>query len=148
MSRVLRGSTAELPPAKYRSLDRKQSRSPRLNVSSSAAASPTSSQQSTPVRTLHAAAGGRSGGGGSTGSLPRNVGGKMPLCGKVAGYRQPPLGPFGLDHGGGQHHNGQDHHHHHHHNQHNNHLNHHRLSNAGSGLSSRSRGSDPQGNIC
>ena len=140
MSRVLRGSTAELPPAKYRSLDRKQSRSPRL--ASSAAASPTSSQQSTPVRTLHSAVGGRSGGG-STGSLPRNAG-KMPLCGKVAGYRQPaavnPF-PFGMEQPAVGHHNGgQDHHHNHH-----NHLNHHRLSNAGSGLSSRSRGSDPQG---
>jgi hypothetical protein len=53
-----------------------------------------------------------------------------------------------LDHGGGQHHhNGQDHHHHHHNHQNSlqSHLNHHRLSNAGSGLSSRSRGSDPQG---
>jgi hypothetical protein len=54
-----------------------------------------------------------------------------------------------LDHGGGQHHhNGQDHHHHHNHqNSLQSHLNHHRLSNAGSGLSSRSRGSDPQGKI-
>jgi len=143
MSRVLRGSTAELPPAKYRSLDRKQARSPRLAVSP-AAASPTSSQQSTPVRTLH----GRSGSG-STGSLPRNNNtGKMPLCGKVAGYRQPaalggtsaaasfghevPVGGGGLEL---HHHNSHQQHHHHHH----------RLSNAGSGLSYRSsRGSDPQ----
>ncbi len=147
MSRVLRGSTAELPPAKYRSLDRKQgARSPRLlPVSSSpAASSPTSSQQSTPVRTLH----GRSGSG-STGSLPRNNTGKMPLCGKVAGYRQPAtLGggtsaaaSFGheVSVGGGA----IEFHHHNSHQQHQHH--HHRLSNAGSGLSYRSsRGSDPQ----
>ena len=92
MSRVLKGSSAELPPAKYRSLDRASQRSP-LVLS---CRSPSSSQHSTPVKTLALAATCKSPQ--STGSLPRNPRGKMPLYGRVAGYRQPagpdlPLNP-------------------------------------------------------
>ena len=83
MSRVLRGSSAELPP-KYRSLERRQGggRSPGRRSSGS----PSSSQQGTPVRSLSLVNSSRQ----STGSLPRSPKGKMPLYGKVAGYRQPP----------------------------------------------------------
>ena len=81
MSRVLKGSSAELPPAKYRSLDRKCQRSP-LQVS---CRSPSSSQHSTPVKTLSLTCKSPV----SSGSLPRAPRGKMPLHGKVAGYRQP-----------------------------------------------------------
>ena len=83
MSRVLKGSSAELPPAKYRSLDRKSQRSPLLL----SCRSPSSSQHSTPIKTLSLAASCKSPQ--STGSLPRNPRGKMPLYGRVAGYRQP-----------------------------------------------------------
>ena len=86
MSRVLKGSSAELPPAKYRSLDRKCQRSPLLM----SCRSPSSSQHSTPVKTLSLASCKSPQ---STGSLPRNPRGKMPLFGKVAGYRQPPGTP-------------------------------------------------------
>ena len=82
MSRVLKGSSAELPPAKYRSLDRKSQRSPLLPVLT--CRSPSSSQHSTPVKTLSLCKSPQ-----STGSLPRNPRGKMPLYGRVAGYRQP-----------------------------------------------------------
>ena len=90
MSRVLRGSTAELPPSKYRSLDRKGSCSPRYSLSSQ---SPPSSHTSTPVRAPSTRSGGSgllSPGGKRYSSLPRNPQGKMPLYGKVAGYKQPP----------------------------------------------------------
>ena len=92
MSRVLKGSSAELPPAKYRSLDRASQRSPLVM----SCRSPSSSQHSTPVKTLALAATCKSPQ--STGSLPRNPRGKMPLYGRVAGYRQPagpdlPLNP-------------------------------------------------------
>ena len=80
MSRVLKGSSAELPPAKYRSLDRKSQRSPLLM----SCRSPSSSQHSTPIKTLSLCKSPV-----STGSLPRAPRGKMPLHGKVAGYRQP-----------------------------------------------------------
>ena len=104
MSRVLRGSSAELPPTKYRSLDRKISAgcgggggtnpsSPRYSSISSA--SPPSSllstplPPSTPVRSGSRNSALMSPGGRRCGSLPRNPRGKMPLYGKVAGYKQP-----------------------------------------------------------
>ena len=113
MSRVLKGSSAELPPARYRSLDRKSPRSP-MSPMIQNARSPVSSQHSTPVKTLSGL--GKSNNS-NTGSLPRNPRGKMPLFGKVAGYRQPPSGPGTPEHGPG----------------------HNRLSVSGSGISGRSR---------
>ena len=96
MSRVLKGSTAELPPTKYRSLDRKSQRSPMsgpLLATGGCVRSPSSSQHSTPVKTV---SGVRSPS--NTGSLPRSTRpGKMPLFGKVAGYRQPPGHETGLN---------------------------------------------------
>ena len=112
MSRVLKGSSAELPPARYRSLDRKSPRSP-ISPMVHSARSPVSSQHSTPVKTLSGLGKPPS----NTGSLPRNPRGKMPLFGKVAGYRQPPTGPGTPEHGPG----------------------HNRLSVSGSGISGRSR---------
>ena len=73
-AKVLKGSTAELPASKYRSLDRKQGSRQGSSCS----------QQSTPVRSLARSPLN------STSSLPRSPKGKMPLFGKVAGYRQPP----------------------------------------------------------
>ena len=83
MSKVLKGSSAELPPTKYRSLDRKSQRSP-MSPMMHTSRSPNSSQHSTPIKTLSLAKSPS-----NTGSLPRNPKGKMPLFGKVAGYRQP-----------------------------------------------------------
>ena len=88
MSRVLKGSSAELPPAKYRSLDRKSQRSPLLLSCRSPSSSQHSTPHSTPVKTLSLLPPSCKSPQ-STGSLPRNPRGKMPLYGRVAGYRQP-----------------------------------------------------------
>ena len=96
MSKVLKGSSAEVPPAKYRSLERKQQRSLKMQNVLFAKHSPkhsVSSQQSTPIRAISSKSNNilpNSKFGTGTGSLPRNPKGKMPLFGKVAGYRQPP----------------------------------------------------------
>jgi len=90
MSKVLKGSTAEMPPSKYRSLERKQQRSPKMQNMLSGSRSPISSQQSTPVKTLSSSKSNMlQVSPHNTGSLPRTPKGKMPLFGKVAGYRQP-----------------------------------------------------------
>ena len=123
MSKVLKGSSAELPPTKYRSLDRKSARSPMSPMLHPSSRSPNSSQHSTPIKTLSLSSCKSPS---NTGSLPRNPKGKMPLFGKVAGYRQPPAPTLAR----------------------NDHLTpEHRLSISGSGISGRSRHSGSGVNI-
>ena len=120
MAKVLRGSTAEMPKYKSSTLDRKKSKeSPVHSPTSGLMAPPQVSQLypqfpsvsirqrpgsvgSTPTHnfkmnpTRHPHLRGFYDNGGQAvrgGSLPRNPKGKMPLTGKVAGYRQPPSSP-------------------------------------------------------
>ena len=116
MAKALRGSTAEMPKYKSSTLDRKKSKDSPVHSPTSTVMKPNQFQPQFPAAPVRQ----RPGSVGSTpthnfkinptrnpqlrgffesgaavrgGSLPRNPKGKMPLTGKVAGYRQPPSSP-------------------------------------------------------
>ena len=116
MAKVLRGSTAEMPKYKSSTLDRKKSKdspvhsptsgviktvplqpqfpsAPMRQRPGSVGSTPTHNFKINPTRNPHLRGFLESGAAVRGGSLPRNPKGKMPLTGKVAGYRQPPSSP-------------------------------------------------------